>query len=529
MYWLGSAKFTNEGSYLNRKFAAFWGTNNSDHQARICHSTTVAGVANTWGYGAMTNSYTDIRNTKTIIFMGSNAAEAHPVSLQHILEGKEMNRAKMIVIDPRMTRTAAHATEYVRIRSGTDIPVIWGMLHVIFKNGWEDKQFIEQRVYGMDDIRKECEKWTPEEVERVTGVPPAQMERVARAFATEKPATLIWCMGATQHTVGTANVRAFCIALLATGNVGSSGTGANIFRGHTNVQGATDLGLDIVTLPLYYGLVEGAWRHWSRVWEVDYQWFVDRFDTINGADGKPMKTMNTPGIPSTRWFDATLYDKKDVSQKDNIKAMMVFGHGGNTVTRMPQAQKGIEALELLVVADPHPTTWAALAPARKNNTYLLPIATSYETDGSRTVVEPRDPVGRADRQADLRVQGRQRGDVSPRQEARLRRPDVQEHQGREQRAVAGRHPPRDQPRRLLHRLLRPVAGAAEVAHGEPERLRHAHAEGHDRPERGRLLRAAVAVLGHAGAQAPRNADPLQHQPFGEGRRRHVPSPLRPGA
>ena len=89
VYWLGSAKFTNEGSYLNRKLAAFWGTNNSDHQARICHSTTVAGVANTWGYGAMTNSYTDIRNAKTMIIMGGNPAEAHPVSLQHLLEGKE--------------------------------------------------------------------------------------------------------------------------------------------------------------------------------------------------------------------------------------------------------------------------------------------------------------------------------------------------------------------------------------------------------------------------------------------------------
>ena len=126
VYWLGSAKFTNEGAYLNRKFAAFWGTNNSDHQARICHSTTVAGVANTWGYGAMTNSYTDIRNAKTMIIMGGNPAEAHPVSLQHMLEGKELKRANMIVIDPRMTRTAAHATEYVRIRSGTDIPVIYG-------------------------------------------------------------------------------------------------------------------------------------------------------------------------------------------------------------------------------------------------------------------------------------------------------------------------------------------------------------------------------------------------------------------
>src|SRR5689334_18710723 len=384
VYWLGSAKFTNEGSYLNRKLAAYWGTNNSDHQARICHSTTVAGVANTWGYGAMTNSYTDIRNAKTMIIMGGNPAEAHPVSLQHVLEGKEMQRANMIVIDPRMTRTAAHATEYVRIRSGTDIAVIWGMLWHVFKNGWEDKQFIEQRVYGMDDVRKEVEKYPPDVVEQITGVPPAQLERVAKMFATQKPSTLIWCMGATQHTVGTANVRAFCTALLATGNVGAPGTGANIFRGHTNVQGATDLGLDIVTLPLYYGLVEGAWRHWSRVWDVPYDWFVDRFDKITAADGKVSNTMNTPGIPSTRWFDATLYDKKDVSQKDGIKAMFVMGHGGNTVTRMPDAQKGIEALDLLVVADPVPTTWAALAPGRKNNTYLLPIATSYETSGSRT-------------------------------------------------------------------------------------------------------------------------------------------------
>src|SRR5437763_293193 len=186
VYWLGSAKFTNEAAYLNRKLAAFWGTNNSDHQARICHSTTVTGVANTWGYGAMTNSYNDIRNSKTILVMGGNPAEAHPVSLQHILEGKELNRANMIVIDPRMTRTAAHATEYVRLRSGTDIPVIYGMLWHIFKNGWEDKQFIQQRVYGMDDIRREVEKWPPDEVERVSGVPGAQLERVAKMFATEK-------------------------------------------------------------------------------------------------------------------------------------------------------------------------------------------------------------------------------------------------------------------------------------------------------------------------------------------------------
>ncbi|HTL64049.1 MAG TPA: formate dehydrogenase subunit alpha [Pseudolabrys sp.] len=377
VYWLGSAKMTDEGSYLFRKMGAFWGTNNTDHQARICHSTTVTGVANTWGYGAMTNSYTDIRNTKTQVIMGGNPAEAHPVSLQHLLEGAEMKKANVVVIDPRLTRTAAHATEYVRIRPGTDIPVLYGIMWHIIKNGWEDKEFIRQRVYGFEDARKEMEKWNPEEVERVTGVPGAQLARVAKMFATEKPSTLIWCMGQTQHTVGTANVRASCMLLLLTGNVGAPGTGANIFRGHDNVQGATDVGLDIVTLPFYYGLAEGAWKHWARVWEVDHNYLVGRFDD--------KKIMETAGIPLTRWFDAAILPKDQVAQKDNVRAMFVQGHASNSITRIPESMKGLKALELLVVADPHPTTWASLAvqAGRKEDMYLLPVATQFECKGSR--------------------------------------------------------------------------------------------------------------------------------------------------
>jgi len=377
VYWLGSAKFTNEGAYLFRKLGAFWGTNNTDHQARICHSTTVTGVANTWGYGAMTNSFNDIRNSKTQIIWGGNPAEAHPVSLQHLLEGAELNKANVIVVDPRLTRTAAHATEYVRLRPGTDIPVLYGMMWHILQNGWEDKEFIAQRVYGFEDVRKEIEKWTPDEVERVSGVPGEQLKRVAQMFATEKPATLIWCMGQTQHSVGTANVRASCIALLLTGNVGKSGAGANIFRGHDNVQGATDVGLDIVTLPFYYGLAEGAWRHWGRVWEVDYDYLQSRFDS--------KKIMETPGIPLTRWFDAVLLPKDQVDQKDNLRAMFVQGHASNSITRIPESLKGLQKLDLLVVADPHPTTWAALAveAGRKQNMYLLPACTQFEASGSR--------------------------------------------------------------------------------------------------------------------------------------------------
>jgi formate dehydrogenase major subunit len=377
IYWLGSAKMTNEGSYLFRKLGAFAGTNNTDHQARICHSTTVTGVANTWGYGAMTNSYTDIRNAKTQIIMGGNPAEAHPVSLQHLLEGAELNHANVIVIDPRLTRTAAHATEYVRLRPGTDIPVLYGMMWHIIQNGWEDKEFIKQRVYGFEDARKEMEKWNPEEVERVSGVPGEQLKRVAQMFATQKPSTLIWCMGQTQHTVGTANVRASCMLLLLTGNVGAPGTGANIFRGHDNVQGATDVGLDIVTLPFYYGLVEGAWKHWSRVWEVDYDYLLSRFDS--------KKIMETPGIPLTRWFDATILPKEQVDQKDNVRVMFVQGHASNSITRIPESLKGLAKSELIVVADPHPTTWASLAlqAGRKDGMYLLPVATQFECKGSR--------------------------------------------------------------------------------------------------------------------------------------------------
>jgi hypothetical protein len=121
----------------------------------------------------------------------------------------------------------------------------------------------------MDQIKEEVAKWTPEEVERVTGVPGEQLKRVARTMANNRPGTVIWCMGGTQHTNGNNNTRAYCVLQLALGNMGTSGGGTNIFRGHDNVQGATDLGVLSHTLPGYYGLSKGAWKHWARVWDVD--------------------------------------------------------------------------------------------------------------------------------------------------------------------------------------------------------------------------------------------------------------------
>ena len=194
VYWLGSSKHSNEQAYLFRKFAALWGSNNIDHQARICHSTTVAGVANTWGYGAMTNSFNDIHNTKAILIIGGNPAEAHPVSMQHLFRAKEKG-APMIVIDPRFTRTAAHADQHIRLRPGTDVPLIWGMLWHVFSNGWEDTEFIDQRVYGMDEVRKEVAKWAPANVEKVTGVAEAELLLATKTMAENRPGTFIWCMG----------------------------------------------------------------------------------------------------------------------------------------------------------------------------------------------------------------------------------------------------------------------------------------------------------------------------------------------
>ncbi|MGI9423848.1 MAG: molybdopterin-dependent oxidoreductase, partial [Hyphomicrobiaceae bacterium] len=375
VYWLGSAKHSNEQAYLFRKFAAFWGTNNVDHQARICHSTTVAGVANTWGYGAMTNSYNDIHNSRSMILIGSNPSEAHPVALQHLLKAKEQNNAAMIVCDPRFTRTAAHATEYVRFRPGTDVGLIWGILWHIFENGWEDKEYIRQRVWGMDQIREEVKRWTPEETEKVTGVPGSQMRRVARTLATNKPGTLIWCMGGTQHTNGNNNTRAYCVLQLALGNIGRTGGGANIFRGHDNVQGATDFGVLCHTLPGYYGIKAGSWKHWSRVWDVDYDYMVGRF--------QDKKMMQKAGMPVSRWIDGVLEAKDNIDQKDNVRAMVFWGHAPNSQTRLPEMAKAMEKLDMLVVIDPYPTMSAVMS-EKKDNVYLLPASTQFETYGSVT-------------------------------------------------------------------------------------------------------------------------------------------------
>src|SRR5215471_869317 len=377
VFWIGSSKHSNEQSAMLRKFVSFWGTNNCDHQARICHSTTVSGVANSWGYGAMTNSYNDMQNTKCAMYIGSNAAEAHPVSMVHMLHAKETG-ARMIVVDPRFTRTAARADEYVRIRSGTDIPFLFGMLYHIFKNGWEDKQYIHDRVYGMEKVKEEVmAKWTPDKVEEVCGVPEARVKQIAEMMAKNRPSTVVWCMGQTQHSTGNAIVRASCILQLALGNVGVSGGGTNIFRGHDNVQGATDVGPNPDSLPGYYGIAAGAWKHYAAVWGVDYEWIKGRYAS--------QALMEKPGMNVSRWIDGVLEKNENIDQDPNLRAVVYWGHAPNSQTRGKEMVEAMKKLDLLVVIDPYPSATAAMAAmVRKDGVYLLPACTQYETSGSVT-------------------------------------------------------------------------------------------------------------------------------------------------
>ncbi len=384
VYWIGSSKHNNEQAYLLRKFVSYFGSNNCDHQARICHSTTVAGVANTWGYGAMTNSYNDMQNSKVALYIGSNAAEAHPVSMLHLLHAKE-NGCKVIVVDPRFTRTAAKSDEYVRIRSGSDIAFLFGVLHVIFKNGWEDKKYINDRVFGMDKVKEEVmAKWTLDKVEEVCGVSPEQVTKVATMLHENNPGTLVWCMGQTQHTTGNAIVRASCILQLALGNIGKTGGGTNIFRGHDNVQGATDVGPNPDSLPGYYGLVEGAWKHFAKAWGVEFDWLKGRFANPG--------MMSKPGITLSRWIDGVMEKNEFIDQDSNLKAVFYWGHSPNSQTRGLDMKRAMDKLDLLVVVDPYPSATAAMAamPGKAEDlnpnraVYLLPAATQFETSGSCT-------------------------------------------------------------------------------------------------------------------------------------------------
>ncbi|MFO7966561.1 MAG: molybdopterin-dependent oxidoreductase [Archaeoglobaceae archaeon] len=381
VFFAGSAKVSNEMAYLQRKFMGFWGSNNIDHQARICHSTTVAGLGNTWGYGAMTNNFNDMRNSRAIFFL-SNPAEAHPVSFDHIYEAKNRG-ATLICGDPRFSRTAAVSDLHLQFRTGTDIPLIWGIAYEIINNGWYDEQFIRERTFGFDQAREVIMNYPPEVAADITGVPADKIRRAAYLLANNKPATIQYAMGATQHAYGSQNIRSFAMLQLLLGNAGQPGGGVNAFRGHDNVQGATDMCVLSHTLPSYYGLSEGAWKHWAGVWGVDYEWLRDRFYSkeFMEKNGFTMSRFSCGILAGTDAFPAC--EDLTIDQPNNIKMMFMWGHSTPALGDIRYVKKAFENLELLVFVDPFVESGAALTD-RPDGIIVLPAATEWEGSGSVT-------------------------------------------------------------------------------------------------------------------------------------------------
>ena len=430
--WLGSAHHCNEEAYAFRKLAAFYGTNNVDHQARICHSTTVAGLANTWGYGAMTNTINDYRNFDLDIIIGQNPAEAHPIAMQHILEGQKRG-GTIVSVDARYTKTSAHADNFYRIRPGTDVALMMGLMRYLREQGELDQQMLSERVQGWPDVEAKLDDYDLATVEDITWIAQEDIEELGDLIIENKPNVQIeWAMGGTQHNNGTQNIRSYALLSLASGSAAHSGGGLQVMRGHSNVQGATDLGPNSHILPGYYSVDSlGSWAYWADVWNqspwtsgsTSLKDINSRFDNMPKskwvAQGGPSGSLENAGQSSiqiqrrsmmlqkgltvARWFEGAL-PKKDrlhnsrLYQPTQVKAAVFHGHSTNSISEMDSMRKAMNNLDLLVVVDLFPSLASVMIDHENgpDNVVLLPCASQYEHHGTVTnshrAVQWRNPV-----------------------------------------------------------------------------------------------------------------------------------------
>jgi len=367
---LSSAKCTNEENYLLMKFSrAVLGTNNVDHCARLCHSATVAGLAQAFGSGAMTNSIEEIANASVIYLTGSNTTENHPVIALEIKKAVIKNGAKLIVADPREIELTKYATLWLRQRPGTDVALFNGLMNVIISEGLEDKEFIAQRTEGYEDLKKTVLKYTPEIAEKITGVSAEDIRKAARIYATAPTASLIYSMGITQHTTGTDNVLSTANIAMLTGNVGKESAGVNPLRGQSNVQGACDLG----ALPDVY----------SGYQKVTDPQIKEKFSKAWGVD-----LSDKVGLTVVEILNAA-YD-------GNIKGVFIMAENpAMSDPDLDHTREALKRVEFLVVSDIFMTETAELADV------VLPGVTIAEKDGTLTNTERRvqrirkavEPVG----------------------------------------------------------------------------------------------------------------------------------------
>lgn len=376
MACLASARVSNEENYLMQKFArAVLKTPNIDHCARLCHASTVVGLAGAFGSGAMTQSIADIAESKCLLVIGTNTFEQHPLIGRRIMQAK-MKGAKIIYADPRLTPTGKIADLHLQFYSGTDVALLNCFMQLILKNGWENKDFIKNRTKDFEKVKEIVMKdaYSPENVSKITGVPAADIIKAAEWFGKSGQSAVLYSMGITQHTTGVDNVKSVANLQMLTGNLGRPGTGICALRGQNNVQGACDMGALANVYSGYQSvLVPEMKKKMETAWGCEI------------AEGKVGLTVTT--------LINTLAD-----EPGKVKCVYIMGE--NPMLSDPDlhhVEKGLKNAEFIVVQDIFLTETAQLADV------VLPATCFAEKDGTQTSTERRvqkwrkaqDPPGEA--------------------------------------------------------------------------------------------------------------------------------------
>ncbi len=355
--FLASSRCNNEENYLLEKMARLLGSPHVDNCARLCHSPTVVGLGAVFGTGAMTNNLADLENSKCIFAIGTNFTEAHPIVTRWVQKAKD-NGAVVIVADPRITSTSWMADIHLRIKPGSDIDLLWGMMKVIVEAGLADWEFIGSRTVGVDELLHGLKDYTLEEAAGKTGVPAGDIIRAAKAYAISPASALLYSMGITQHVCGTDNVKSCATLALLCGHVGRPGAGVWPMRGQNNVQGNCDMG----GMPEFYP----GYKKSTDLETIEY--FKKGWNVSNLPMG--------PGLTSTEMNDAAL--------KGDLLFMYIIGEDPVVCdANVKKTRQALESLDFLVVQEIFMTPTARMADV------VLPAAAWAEKDGSYTSMDRR--------------------------------------------------------------------------------------------------------------------------------------------
>lgn len=373
---LASAKCTNEENYLMQKFARqVIGTHSVDHCARLCHSSTVAGLAMCFGSGAMSNTMRDVvEDAKSILIIGSNTTEQHPVFGTMIRQAVINRQVKLVVADPRAIDITEFAALHLRQKPGSDVAFINALMHIILKNGWQDQEFIETRTEGFEDLNATVERYTPELVAEITGISVEDLHTAAEILALNKPMAVIWAMGITQHTTGVLNVLSLGNLQMLLGNMGVPGGGVNPLRGQNNVQGACDLGALPNVFPGYQRVTDPA-----SLEKFNLAW------ALAGQDGSALEQSlfsEEPGL--------TVVELVNMAGEGKVRGLYILGE--NPLMTDPDSnhvRKCMQKAEFIVLQEIFPSETSEFADV------LLPGVTWAEKNGTFTNTERRVQLIRA--------------------------------------------------------------------------------------------------------------------------------------